>query len=171
MVFATHGLPEKLLSDNGSNFTSDEFGQFLKMNGIKHIKTALYHLASNGLAERAVQTFKEGTRKMKERSIEAKVSRFLFQYRITLQTTTRVTPAELLMGRKLSSRFDLVTPDVRKRVEQKQVEQKQRHGKERLFNPGDLAYAQNYGQGEKWVPGRIDLRTGPESFTVELKDH
>ena len=162
MVFATHGLPEKLVSNNGSNFTSEEFEQFLKINGIKHVKTAPYHPASNGLAERAVQTFKEGLKKMKEGSIETKISRFLFQYRITPQTKTVVTPAELLMGRKLVSRLDLLTPDVGRRVERKQSEQKQRHdchAKERLFNPGDLVYARNYARGEKWVPGRIDQRT------------
>ncbi len=67
-VFATHGLPERLVSDNGSCFTSEEFEQFLFKNGIKHGTSAPYHSASNGLAERAVQTFKEGMKKMKERS-------------------------------------------------------------------------------------------------------
>ena len=37
--------------------------------------------------------------------------------------------------------------------------------------PGDQVYARNYAQGEKWVLGRIDQRTGPVSFTVELEDH
>ena len=100
MVFATQGLPEKLVSDNGSCFTSEEFEQFLNKNGIKHVKTAPYHPASNGLTERAVQTVKEGMKKLKEGSIETKVSCFLFQYRITPQTTAGVAPAELLIGRK-----------------------------------------------------------------------
>ena len=135
-VFATHGLPEKLVSDNGSCFTSEEFEQFLVKNGIKHVTSAPYHPASNGLAERAVQTFKEGMKKMKEGSIETKVSRFLFKYRITPQTTTGVAPAELLMGRKPLSRLDLLTPDVGRRVEKKQQDQKQRHdrhAKDRSF--------------------------------------
>ena len=67
-VFATHGLPEKLVTDNGSCFTSEEFEQFLVKNGIKHVISAPYHPASNGLAERAVQIFKEGIKKMKEGS-------------------------------------------------------------------------------------------------------
>ena len=57
-IFATHGLPEMLVSDNGSVFTSTEFSEFVKHNGIRHVKSAPYHAASNGLAERAVQTFK-----------------------------------------------------------------------------------------------------------------
>ena len=55
-MFATHGIPETIVSDNGSGFTSCELGDFTRKNGIQHIKTAPYHPASNGLAERAIQT-------------------------------------------------------------------------------------------------------------------
>jgi len=63
-MFATHGLPATLVSHNGSNFTSSEFQEFMKKNGIKHIQVASYHPASNGLAERAMPIFKEGYEKM-----------------------------------------------------------------------------------------------------------
>ena len=54
--FASLGLPEVIVSDNATNFTSEEFEQFFKKNGVKHVKTPPYHPASNGLAERAVYT-------------------------------------------------------------------------------------------------------------------
>ena len=57
-LFATYGLPEQLVSDNGPQFVSEEFRMFLKRNGVKHIKCAPYHPSSNGAAERLVQTFK-----------------------------------------------------------------------------------------------------------------
>jgi transposase InsO family protein len=47
-----------IVSDNGSKFSSDEFATFMKCNGIKHFKSAPYHPATNGLAERFIQTFK-----------------------------------------------------------------------------------------------------------------
>ena len=47
-IFATHGLPELLVSDNGTAFTSQEFADFLSRNGVVHVKTAPYHPSSNG---------------------------------------------------------------------------------------------------------------------------
>ena len=59
MIFSAYGLPEQMVTDNGPQFTSDEFAAFAKGNGIKHIRTAPYHPASNGLAERFVKSFKQ----------------------------------------------------------------------------------------------------------------
>ena len=55
---------EQMVTDNGPQFTSDEFATFAKANGIKHIRTAPYHPASNGLAERFVQSFKQSLKTM-----------------------------------------------------------------------------------------------------------
>ena len=51
-VFSYFGLPEHLVTDNGSQFTSVEFQKFLKENNIEHTLTAPGHPATNGLAER-----------------------------------------------------------------------------------------------------------------------
>lgn len=59
IIFANHGLPQKIVTDNGPSFTSSEFRAFMSANGIVHIKSAPYHPSTNGLAERAVQTFKQ----------------------------------------------------------------------------------------------------------------
>ena len=47
-IFARNGVPEQLVSDNGPQFTSDEFQTFLKRNGIKHITSAPYTLLRMG---------------------------------------------------------------------------------------------------------------------------
>ena len=75
-IFSIHGLPEQIVSDNTTLFTSQEFQHFTKSNGIKHILTSSYHPASNGLAERAVQTFKSVVSKL-EGSIQDRILRFL----------------------------------------------------------------------------------------------
>ena len=63
-IFATHGLPVLVVSDNGPCFSSLEFKMFMKNNGIRHIFTALYHPSSNGQAERSECTFKGALKKM-----------------------------------------------------------------------------------------------------------
>lgn len=42
-TFATLGLPEMVVSDNGSAFTSHEFAEFMRVNGISHVRTSPYH--------------------------------------------------------------------------------------------------------------------------------
>ena len=106
--FASLGLLEVVVSDNATAFTSAEFSNFLRRNGIKHILTPPYHPASNGLVERSVQTFKEGLKRLKEGSLNTRLMRFLFKYRITPHSGTGVSPAELMYGRKLRSQLDLV---------------------------------------------------------------
>ena len=56
IMFATHGIPETCVTDNATYFKSEEFGEFMNFNGILHITSAPYHPATNGLAERGVQT-------------------------------------------------------------------------------------------------------------------
>ena len=57
-LFATYGLPQQLVSDNGPQFSSVEFATFLTRNGVKHIRSSPYHPSTNGLAERFVHTLK-----------------------------------------------------------------------------------------------------------------
>ena len=57
-LFARYGIPEEVVSDNGPQLASEEFSQFLKQNGVKFIRVPPYHPASNGAAERSVQTAK-----------------------------------------------------------------------------------------------------------------
>eukprot|EP00731_Ephydatia_muelleri_P013975 Em0007g1285a len=153
-TFATHGLLEMLVSDNGRAFTSKEFQTFTSRNGIRHMKCSAYHPSTNGLAERTVQTLKEALKKTTG-DMETRLARFLFQCRITTHTTT---PAELLLGRKPRTHLDLIRPEssgstpqlakapskaVQMRVAQSQHRQKEGHerrAKQRNFTVGQSVY-------------------------------
>ena len=89
-----------------------EFAQFCHTNGIRYVRVLPYHSSSNSLAEHAVQMFKNGFKKMLEGIIQEKLSCFLFSCHITPQTTTGMSPAELLMGRTLRSHLHLLKPNL-----------------------------------------------------------
>ena len=112
-LFAASGIPDLIISDNGTSFTSDEFKQFIHRNGIRHWTSAPYHPATNGLAERAVQVIKSGLRKNPSGDMDLRLARILFKYR---NIPHGVTPAELLLerkpGRKPRTHLDLLHPDL-----------------------------------------------------------
>ena len=174
-VFATHGLPHKVVTDNGSSFTSEEFRAYMSSNGIIHVITAPYHPASNGLVERAVQTFKRGFKATKGNTPQEKLSKFLFDYHITPHTTTGVAPAQLLMNRRLRSRFDRLFPDLQGRVQKKQAEQAASHNNSkplRSFKIGDSVYTKDFSSTPiLWIPGTVVKVTGPLSYHVKLTDN
>ena len=95
---------------------------------------------------------------MKDESLNDKLARLLFNYRITPHSTTGISPFKLLMDRKLKSRFDLLKPNIAARVEHKQQEQKRSHDAHaitRQFQEEDSAYARDFRQGQSWLTGTI----------------
>jgi len=91
MIFATHGLPMTLVSDNGTPFQSKEFHNFISANGIIHRHVPPYHPSSNGLAENTVKTVKHALSKCKitkDTIIETHIARFLVSYHNTQHSTT-----------------------------------------------------------------------------------
>lgn len=160
-----------MITDNGPTFVSAEFKEFLHKNGIKHTTSAPYHPATNGLAERAVKIFKEGVKKLKKGTMQTKIDRVLFRYRITPHSTTGASPAEMLMGRKLRSALDLLKPDLHLRVENEQERQKVAHDKHSVahsFQVGEAVYARNFRPGPMWEPAHIVEAAGTLSFKVRL---
>ena len=140
------------------------------MNGIRHVQTAPYHPSSNGLAERAVQVFKQGIHKQSTGSIHDKIARVLFQYRITLHSTTGMSPAEMLLGRRPHCRLDLLKTNIEQKVTEKQQQQKSLHDCrccECAFSEGEKVFVRNKPRGKKWISGSI---VGPVSFKVVLEN-
>ena len=169
--FSSLGLPEVVVTDNATTFTSDEFACFMKKNGIRHVRSPPYHPASNGLAERAVQTFKEGMKKCKAGTLNARLSRFLLRYRVTPHGSTGLSPSELMWGRKLRTHLDLLVPDPDKnprRAQERQVQSHDAHSKDRQFAVNDTVYARNYGSGPLWLPGMVVGLQGSVMLRVKL---
>uniref|UniRef100_A0A8C4NL68 Integrase catalytic domain-containing protein n=1 Tax=Eptatretus burgeri TaxID=7764 RepID=A0A8C4NL68_EPTBU len=109
-IFANKGIPEVLVSDNGPQFIAGVFDNFMIQNGVKHLKSAPYHPATNGQAESFVKMLKRALRRGEGASMQAMVDVFLLYYRNAVHPTTGDTPAMHLYGRALRSRLDLLRP-------------------------------------------------------------
>ena len=109
-IFSVFGLPERLVSDNGLQFTSNEFAIFLRSNNIKHFKSAPYHLSTNGAVERLVQTLKNYLKKGKKEGHTSQyiLLNFLLFYQATPHSTTGKPFAELMLKRPLRTVLDLL---------------------------------------------------------------
>ncbi|MEE4247241.1 MAG: transposase family protein, partial [Kangiellaceae bacterium] len=59
-VFSRFGMPKLLVSDNAPEFTSPALNQWVEAQGVKKMETPPYFFRSNGAAERAVRTVKQG---------------------------------------------------------------------------------------------------------------
>lgn len=170
-IFTIHGLPEQVVSDNGSSFTSSEFKTFLQANGIRQVLVSPYHPSSNGLAERAVQTFKSAVKKL-DGPMELRLSRFLSKYRVLPQTTTGFSPAELLMGRRLRTHLDLLHPDSAspKAMDSQYKALDSAKHPPRVFKEGDRLFAKAFNGHQQWIPVTVKAVSGPLSYRVSTSD-
>ena len=179
MIFARFGLPEVMVTDNETRFTNSEFQEFPQCNNIRHVHIAPYHPSSNGLAERAVQTFKLGIKKQFTSTLQTKLSHFLFHYRLTPSATTGVAPAELLLTRRPRSHLDSVVPhaQLKNKVQQQQQKQKAQHDQHsncHHFKQGDLVFIHEFHRGAAkttWSPDTIIQKDVRPNNEIKLSDN
>ena len=170
-IFSRHGLCEILVTDNGPQFTSNEFADFCATNGILHRTSSTYKPSTNGQAERVVQVLKSALRQaeVQKQDVETVLQKYLFSYRITPHSTTGIAPSVLLMGRKLRTRLDLIFPSVTRKVEEKQESMEKRSGPRgcRVLQVGDSVLVRNY-RGKKWLQGKVKKVLGERHYLVRV---
>ena len=152
-----------------------EFQAFIKSNGIHHITSAPHHPATNSLVERLVQTFKQALRSMFQSSkpVKEKLTKFLIAYRNIPHSTTGESLAQLLLGRPLRTRLDLVKPNLNRKIVNQQHQQgikaanekgRQRH----QLEVGGAVMSRDYRGDLKWRSGLIVKKTGPLMYEVQV---
>lgn len=111
-MFARHGIPETLISDNGPQFSGHEMKAFATDYCFEHVTSSPKHPQGNAEAKRAIQTVKYLLKKGKD------PYQALLAYRAT-PLSNGYSPAELLMGRRLRTtlpvlpeRLQLALPDL-----------------------------------------------------------
>lgn len=110
-LFARVGIPEEILTDQGSNFTSQLLAELYRMLRVHPIRTSPYHPQTDGLVEHFNQTVKAMLRRAavtEGTDWDKMVPYLLFAYREVPQTSTGFSPFELIYGRSVHGPLDVL---------------------------------------------------------------
>ena len=163
-IFATHGLPESLKSDNGPPFQSKDFRQFCLSKGIKHHRITPLWPESNGLAENFMKTVGKAARTAHSEGKDWRQAMYvtLANYRATPHPSTGKSPSMVLMGReprtKLPSLADekpsdgVLEKDIIAKRKQKEYADVKRNVRDHGLKPGDIVLARQPKQNKLSTP-------------------
>jgi len=96
-IFQSHGIPDKVFSDNGPPFNSAAFKEFANTYNFSHFTSSPSYAQSNGLVERAIQTIK-----LRLNRDNSDVALMILDYNTTPKANLP-SAAQMLMGRCLCS--------------------------------------------------------------------
>ena len=178
--FAHFGYPHTLVTDNATTFMSQEFQAWCKQRGIVHLTGAPYHPATNGAAERLIQSFKQALRKSSLPPKEA-LQEFLMQYR-RIPFASGLSPSELLNGRRIRTKIDTLVPSIPHLLQGRQSKQASKRSNaedsevvskvEHHYSLGDPCYALYFGprrdRDPRWVPAIVTKVHGTRSVNVRV---
>lgn len=154
-IFARHGYPEELTTDNGPPFNAIEFEEYLKNHGVHHRKITPYWPIANAEAERFMKTVEKFIRAthVEGKQWQEELDQFLLNYRSTPHCTTGVSPASLLFKRPIRNKLpsfanltpptkdkadqDAMTRDQNQKQKMKQYADERNHAKEMKLQVGD----------------------------------
>ena len=152
--FTAHGLPEMMITDNGVQFTSQEFSNFCSINSIMHRKITPYSPQANGEVERQNRTIMKAIKTVHAEGGDWRrgLNTFLKAYRSTPHSVTNVSPAEMMYGRKLRTKLpefsleslfaddEVRLRDYKFKEKGKEYFDKKNHVKEEQVKEGDIIY-------------------------------
>ena len=102
-IVLEYGTPDYVLTDQGTNFTSEIFKNTCKLLKINKIQTTAYHPESNGTLERSHRTLAEYLRhyiNQDQTDWDEWIPYAMHTYNTTPHTATGYTPFELIYGRQ-----------------------------------------------------------------------
>ena len=103
-IYSRVGIPQEVLSDRGTQFTSDVMKEVSRLLSLKQLTSTPYHPICNGLVERFNGTLKLMLKRMcveRPKDWDRYLISLLFAYRETPQESTGFAPFEVLYGRNV----------------------------------------------------------------------
>ncbi|XP_038060249.1 uncharacterized protein K02A2.6-like [Patiria miniata] len=179
-VFATHGIPATLISDNGPNLASREFRQFAREWDFRHITTSPHHSRANGKAESAVKIAKGLIRRSKRDGGDMWQS--ILEWRNTPTPRMDSSPVQRLMSPRsrtlMPCNNTLYKPEIQEAVPDQIARKRQQAKKfyDRTAKPlpqlvvGQTVRVKTRPQVDHapWKPGVIKDKVAPRSYIVEV---
>ena len=176
--FARYGIPDKTVSDNGPQFSSQEFKKFVSEWGFEHKTSSPGNSKSNGAAEAAVKIAKTMMKKCKKAKEDPYLG--LLNLRNTPQEGLSMSPAQRLLGRRTKTLIPTTTEVLkpqgentekcRKQMENKKVATAERHmyrPQLKPFNVGDVVRMQPINRAEKeWKEATVSKQLEARSYEV-----
>ena len=110
-LFARHGIPHEILTDQATNFTAQLLKELYQLIGVRPIRTTPYHPQTDGLVEQFNRTLKEMLRRTlvdDKRSWDLLLPYTLFAYWEVPQASTGFSYFELLYGRDVRGPLDVL---------------------------------------------------------------
>ena len=111
LTFSQVGVPEEVLTDQGTNFTSRLLSEVYRLLHVQPIRTSPYHPQTDGLVERFNQTLKSMLRKAateEGKDWDRLIPYLLFAYREVPQASTGFSPFKLLYSRHVRGPLDVL---------------------------------------------------------------
>ena len=177
-IFTKMGIPRCIVSDGGTQFTSQEFQDFTKTWSIHHRVTSPTNTQSNGQAEHFVQTIKNSLTKAMEGGEDPHLA--ILTYATTPLNHSLPSPAELLNSRRyrciLPIRIRQQNPTYKYRnIMQKQKQQQTNHYNRNArdlpsLKTGRPVYVQLIAKTRNWIPGHIIERLSQRTYKVKTRN-
>ncbi|XP_065064039.1 uncharacterized protein K02A2.6-like [Rhopilema esculentum] len=136
-IFSMFGYVHKLVADNGKQFISDEFKQYLKQHGIKLRNVTPYSPWVNGEVERFNRSLKKANQcaHAEGKDWREELNKFLLLYRTTPHATTGQCPATVFFGRGIKNDIPEYAKDGSQDTE---LDRKDREKKGKMKNYTDI---------------------------------
>ena len=139
-IFSEYGLPEELVSDQGTQFTSEQYTSFAKEYNIKITHSSPRYPQSNGFIESMVKITKQILERCKQTSSDPHIAMLL--YRATPLQSGMASPAELLSQRRYRTTLPIKNREPVRSRNHRETMAKSRDKREEYFNKKATDYRQ-----------------------------
>ena len=156
-IFARHGIPVSMKTDNGPQFISSEFKNYMTTNGVQHVTSTPLWPQGNGEVQRQNRTLLKSIRiaYAAGKDWKKELNKLLMAYRSTPHTTTGVSPSKLLFGSEIRTKVpcleqvagrndDVVEKDTLMKRKGKVYADRKRRATDKEIETGDVVLVRNF---------------------------